>query len=574
MAKLLSLNLPNPPAPEKRSNLENPMVSLSAGLASMGMGTFTDSNERVTERSSLEVPTMLACVRILSEGVGQLPLRVYEELERGRRPAKDHYLTYLLGVRPNPDMSAKTFFNTLMTHAVLWQNAYAEIERDNNGRVVAFWPRAPWSTKSDRVGGRLVFKTKDTLGAVERIIEADNMIHIVGFSLDGLSGSSLVQYARQSIGLAMVAGRFGARFYANGARPGFFLQPEEPLTPEQMTELRQDVEMLSSGANVHRVAALPGGVKVTEIKIDPAQAEYNQTRMFERAEIAAFMRVPGYMVGANEKALKSTVEAQNMEFLTYSLRPWIEGIEQEFQHKLLPLIGRSSGKYSIHFFTKVLLSMDGAVSAACNTQGRNGGWLSVNDIREADNMEPIEGGDVYLQPLNMVPAATAAEGVETEDEGTVQPDPNDPALASRATFNALTKQAFNELQQRNVQATIHMAAQKPVESFTATRAKQIYTPLLKDAISRLQHRSKCDSAAITQTLMPVCEALGTYFRTSSTAGTEETRAIEKYLKGVESRSTKWEGDPTEDEFQKLSRAVVFSIEADNAEARAKKVLND
>lgn len=510
-------------------------MSLSAGLLQLGLGNYTDSNENVTEQTSLQVPTVLACVRILSEGVGSIPFRVYEELQRGRCPAKDHYLYYLLTQEPNPEMTAVTFLSTLMTHAALWQNAYAEVERDNNGRAVALWPRMPWRTKPDRVAGRLVFKTTDTPNGVERVIDAQNMLHIVGFTLDALTGSSLIAHARQSIGLAMVAARFGARYYANGARPGFFLQPEAPLSPEDMTLLRQDVEMLSSGANVHRVAAIPANIKVTDIKIDPAQSEYIATRKFEREEIAASFRVPGYMVGASEKTLKATIEAQNMEFLTYSLRPWIERFEQEFQRKLLPPIGRASGKYTLHFYVDALLSVDKSTRFACYTQARTGGWMSANDIREAEGEQPIVGGDEYLVPLNTQNASTDVEPVETDDEP---------------------------------------SSDESVEPVRASRAKDLYGPIFSDAFTRLQHRSKKDLASVTQALTPAITSLGAYFRTTTTAGTAEILAVEKYLKGLEGRAAKLTGDVAVSELDRVLKSIVFAVATDAAEAHARKVINE
>jgi HK97 family phage portal protein len=525
---------------ETRSNpMENPSMSLSAGLLSLGLGNYTDSNENVTEQTSLEVPTVLACVRILSEGVGSIPFRVYEELGRGRKPAKDHHLFYLLTQEPNPEMPAVTFISTMMTHAALWQNAYAEIERDNSGRAAAFWPRMPWRTKPARVNGRLVFKTTDTPNGVERVIDAANMLHIVGFSLDGLTGSSLIANARQTIGLAMVAARFGARFYANGARPGFFLQPDAPLSPEDMTLLRQDVEMLSSGANVHRIAALPIGIKVVPAIKDPsAMQEYINTRKYERDEIAAFMRVPGYMIGSTEKVMKSTIEAQNQEFLTYSLRPWLERFEQEFQRKLLPPVGRASGKYTLHFYVDALLAVDTALATAKYTAGRNGGWYSANDIREMQGMECIPvGGDDYLIPLNTVNAASAAEAIETDEEpSSDETGPDEPVKASRA--------------------------------------KELYGPIFTDAFTRLQHRSKKDLESITRALTPAITSLGAYFRTSTTVGTAETQAVEKYLKGLEGRAANLTGDVAVSELDRVVKSIVFAVSTDAAEAQARKVINE
>src|ERR1017187_6611791 len=254
MAGLISLNLQQP---EKRDfpNLNQAGISLSAGLAALGMGTFTDSNENVTERTSLEVPTYLSCVRILSESVGSLPLRVYEKLSRGQRPAPNHYLYYMLSERPNPMMSAKVFFSTLMVAAVGWSNAYAKIERDGNGlRPIALWPLCSWKTKPVRKNGILTFETTDTADGQTEVIKSEDMIHITGFTLDGLQGTSLVRLARQCIGLATVAARFGARFYANGARNSFFLQADHDMSPEELTDMRLDIEALSTGANSWRVA--------------------------------------------------------------------------------------------------------------------------------------------------------------------------------------------------------------------------------------------------------------------------------------------------------------------------------
>jgi hypothetical protein len=235
------------------------------------------------------------------------------------------------------------------------------------------------------------------------------------------------------------------------------------------------------------------------------------------------------MVGANEKALKSTIEAQNLEFLTYSLRPWIERFEQEFNRKLISPVGRSAGRYSIHFYTDALLSVDKKTRTACATLGRNGGWLSVNDIRESEGLPPIPGGDTYLQPLNMVSAGTSSEDVETEDESDVEP---------------------------------------------VAQARAVFTPVFRDAIGRIQHRSRRDSAVFRQSLAPAITALATQLRAGREAGAAEQKAVEKYLAGIEQRSVKWgDADVSEEEFGKLLKSLVFAIEADRAEARARKVLN-
>lgn len=519
-------------------NLENPTVPLSLGLASMGWGMPTDSNENVSEMSALQVPTILGCVRILSEGVGSLPLRVYEELERGRKTAKSHPLYRLLTLEPNPNTTAVNLLSTLMVHAALWQNAYCEIERNAAGQPIGLYPRVPWLTKPKRQSGVLVFETTDTSNHSPRIIKAADMIQVVGFSVDAQLGLSLIAQARQSVGLALAAARFGAKFYSNGAKPGGVIECENSLSPEDQKRLKEDIERMSSGGNAYRLVVLSPGMKYNVVASKQDEAQYIETRKFEREEIAAIFRVPGYMVGATDKALKSTIEAQNLEFLTYSLRPWIERFEQEFNRKLLPPVGRNANKFSIHFFTDALLSVDAKTRTERYHNGIQDGWLSPADAREAEGLPFVEGTDRFLTPLNMQAVGTASGDIETDDEPAGDVDSTDEQ-----------------------------------DNNTVTRAKALYSPLLKDAFSRLSHRSKHDSAAIQQALEPICRSFAAYLRPDSEAGTNEERAISKYMDGVEARSKS--GKLTaEDEFRRLSKSLVYAIESDKAETRAKEVLAD
>lgn len=491
---------------ESRNSLENPNVPLSLGLAAVGLGMPTSSNEYVTEKTSLEVPTVLACVRILSEGVGSLPLRIYEELPvRGRRLAKEHPLYRLLTLEPNPDSTAVNLLTTLMVHAVLWQKAFCEIERNSAGQPIALYPRLPWLTKPIRQNGVLYFSTTDTQGGHERIIKADDMLHIVGFSVDGISGMSLIQLARQSIGLSMAAAKYGARFFANNARPGGVIELTNPLSPEDMTRLRLDIEAMQSGVNTHRVAVMPPGMKWNTISVNPVESEYIAVSKFTVCEIAAMMRVPGYMVGALEKVLKSTVEAQNSEFLSFSLRPWLERFEQEFMRKLLPL-GRNAGKYTLRFFVDELLRADLAARNAGYTAGITGGWLCPDDVCELEGRPPIKGGDVYRAPLNMGPIGEDDRPLDTEDDG--EPDDNNS------------------------------------DDNKAKAARAIFLPLLQDAIGRMRARSKKDAAACRTAFSPLIASFRTYLG-------RDKLVPEDYFDGLAARCTTWTDESAQTEFNIL-----------------------
>jgi hypothetical protein len=262
------------------------------------------------------------------------------------------------------------------------------------------------------------------------------------------------------------------------------------------------------------------------------------------------------MVGSTEKVMKSTIEAQNREFLTYSLQPWITKIQQELQFKLLPTMGRSANQYTLRFYLDALLAADTLTQTAKQTAGRMGGWLSVNDVREQLGMEPIPGGDEYIVPLNYQAATEASVPEETDnDPEDTSPDEQGDADANDPTVKA-TKAA---------KAIIAQALKPPV----APQPRSLFQPLFNDAYGRLQNRAKKDSVAITQTFTPVCTAVGNYFRTGSTVGAAETKAVDKYLTGLETRADKTTADA---EFKKLLRCLVFAVEEDAAEARAKEKL--
>ena len=393
-----------------------------------------------------------------------------------------------------------------MTHAVLWQNAFAEIERNPAGQPIALYSRLPWLTKPIRQNGILAFETTDTPNGVKRIIKSEDMIHVIGFSTDGILGRSLVNVARQTVGIAMAATKYGARFFANNARPGGVLELEHPLSPEDMTRLRQDVEAMSSGTNTHRVAVLPQGIKWAKVAIDPVQAQYIETEKFTVGEIAAMFRVPGYMVGALEKVLKSTVEAQNSEFLSYSLRPWLNRIEQEVERKLLPPVGRNSGKYTVRFFVDELLRSDYATRIKGYQTGIASGWYSANDVRELLDEPPIEGGDIYYSPLQLVPLSESNEPLDVEDDGEADDGPD------------------------------------------TTAARTIFLPLVKDACGRMMARSKKDSTALRTAFLPITAALTTYLNVN-------TAVPDTYFEAMATRCIDWKADSFEIEYNNLFAVI-------------------
>jgi HK97 family phage portal protein len=371
--------------------------------------------------TSLQIPAVYACVRIIAEGVASLPLNVYEQVQpRGKRPASELDLHDLLHDQPNPEMSSFVFRETLQGHICLWGNGFAEIQRDGANRVVAFWPRAPHKTHAVRHPDtrEVFYVTSDGMPAgQQRAIKAEDMLHIPALSLDGLVGMSPIEQARQAMGLAIAAEKFGAQFFGNGSRPGGVLTHPGKLSQLAQDNLRRMWQEAQGGENQNRVAVLESGISWTAIGVPPEQAQFLETRKFQKSEIASIYRVPPHMIADLERSTHSNIEQQSLEFVMYCLTPWLVRWEQELKRKLFvdgrphghPTLGRSAGRV---FFPQ--FSVNGLTRGDFKTRyegyaiGRQWGWLSGNDVREQEDLNPMPGdqGDIYLVPMNMTDAET------------------------------------------------------------------------------------------------------------------------------------------------------------------------
>ena len=388
--------------------------------------------------TALQVSTVLACVNIISNGVAAMPLNVYERTvsdsgREGKKKARNHNLFDLLHDCPNVEMTSFTWRKTEQVHACLWGNCYSEIERNGNGDVIALWPRNPARTRPVRLTkaariegdllpiGTLVYETNETMGDSQvvaedsvdtnvtprRLILSENMLHIPGISLDGRLGQSTVWLTRQTIGLALATEKYGAKFFANNARPAGILEIPATLTPVAMENLRRSWAEAHGGENAWKTAVLEAGVKYTKIGATPDEGQYGTTRSHIRQEIATIFNVPGHMIGEQEHASRATVEQAGIEFVTYTLGPWLESWQQEFKRKLMPQMGRTTGKYFVKFDTRRLLYPEADSRSKFYSAGKQWGFLNSNDIRELEDMDPIEGpaGDKYWIPVNMMDAA-------------------------------------------------------------------------------------------------------------------------------------------------------------------------
>lgn len=400
-----------------------PVNRTSGSTYSFFMGGST-SGKHVNERTSMQMTAVYSCVRILSEAIASLPLNTFVYTDSGgKEKAISHPLYHLLHDEPNPEMSSFIFRETLMTHLLLWGNAYAQVIRNGKGEVIALYPLMPDRMTVDRdKNGHLYYKyTKSsedapTMDNGSVILSPSDVLHIPGLGFDGLVGYSPIAMAKNAIGLAIAAEEYGSKFYANGAAPSGVL--EHPGTLKDPGRVRESWQSTFGGsANANKVAVLEEGMKYTPISISPNEAQFLETRKFQINEIARIFRVPPHMVGDLEKSSFSNIEQQSLEFVKYTLDPWVIRWEQALYRTLLS----EEEKKTVFFKFNVEGLLRGDYASRMNgyATARQNGWMSANDIRELEDLDRIPaelGGDLYFVNGNMLPLTMAGAAYANKEE--------------------------------------------------------------------------------------------------------------------------------------------------------------
>ena len=376
----------------------------------------SSSGKSVSQTSALSVTAVYSCVRILSEAIAGLPLHTYKcRSNGGKEKAIDHPLYFILHDEPNPEMTSFVFRETMMSHLLLWGNAYAQILRNGKGDVIALYPLAPNRMTVDRASNGRIYYTYSTsdddnpkLKSKGQVyLKAEDVLHIPGLGFDGLVGYSPIAMARNAIGMAMACEEYGAKFFANGASPSGVL--EHPSTIKNPDKLRESWNSLFKGSsNSHQIAVLEEGLKYQPISISPNEAQFLETRKFQINEIARIFRIPPHMIGDLEKSSFSNIEQQSLEFVMYTLDPWVVRWEQAIKRALFSESEKK--EYFVKFNVDGLLRGDYQSRMNGYAVGRQNGWLSANDIRELENLNRISddlGGDLYLVNGNMTKLSEA-----------------------------------------------------------------------------------------------------------------------------------------------------------------------
>ncbi|WP_395013583.1 phage portal protein [Robinsoniella peoriensis] len=391
-----------------RGARDKPQNSYAGSALSFQFGRTT-SGKAVNERTAMQTTAVYSCVRILAEAVASLPLHIYKYSDIGKERVVEHPLYLVLHDEPNVEMTSFVFRETMMSHLLIYGNAYAQIIRDGAGQVLGLYPLLPDKMEVNRLeNGKLVYyysrysEENPNFRELGKIaLRQQDVLHIPGLGFDGLVGYSPIAMAKNTVGMTLACEEYGASFFANGANPGGVL--EHPGVLKDPGKVRESWNSVYRGTNnAHKIAVLEEGMKYQQIGIPPEEAQFLETRKFQINEIARLYRIPPHMVGDLEKSSFSNIEQQSLEFVKYTLDPWVIRWEQSLQKALL--LPEEKKAYFIKLNVDGLLRGDYQSRMNGYSTARQNGWMSANDIRELEDLNPIpeaEGGDLYLINGNM-----------------------------------------------------------------------------------------------------------------------------------------------------------------------------
>lgn len=403
----------------KRERRNKPSKEMQDFIRGVDVDFYGNSNSgvQVDELRALQTSAVYACVKILAETVASLPLHLFKKGKGGKSEmAEQHPLFSCLYEMPNDEMTSFEFREMMMTSLLLWGNAYARKIR-KNGHVTELWYLKPqlMTVERDTQTGKIKYTYSDDITNQTYEYKPEQIFHIKGLSLDGVTGLSPISQAREAVGLSLATEEYGAKFFGNGARPGGVL--EHPGILKDPEKLRESWNKVYQGTrNSHKVAVLEEGMKYHTIGIAPEDAQFLETRKYQVNEICRIFRVPPHLVGDLERATFSNIEHQSIEFVQHTIRPWLVRWEQAISRSLL------DEKERLLYFSR--FNVDGLMRGDYKSRmegyaiGRQNGWLSANDIRHLEDLPPIpkeQGGDAYLVNGNMT--AVSKENKEGGSDG-------------------------------------------------------------------------------------------------------------------------------------------------------------
>jgi HK97 family phage portal protein len=359
------------------------------------------SEENITVEVSLTVSAVLAAFTILSEDISSLPLLLYARSGRNKFRDTDSAYYRLMHDQPNPEQTSMVFREIMVGHLLAWGNFYGQLIIDKRGDVQEIWALRPDRMTVERKNGEKIY-TYQTSNGKPRVFFADELLHIPAFGFDGLIGYSRIALARNAIGLAISTEKFGGKFFSNGANLGVIYKHPGELSDKAFERLENSIKEKQSGVeNAHKALIIEEGMSIEKIGIPPDDAQFLETRKFQVSEIARIFRVPPHMIGDVERSTSwgSGIDSQEQGYVNHTLRPWCKRIEEHLNMRLL-MTDERKAKFYEHLMDG-LLRGDIATRYQAYVSAINNGFMSRNEARERENLNPRKGLDVMLMPLNM-----------------------------------------------------------------------------------------------------------------------------------------------------------------------------
>ena len=389
---------------------DSPSPDDDAWYGAVGSSMLAQAGVRVDADTALKIATVFRCVSILTGTFAMLPFGIYADQSNGaKKRASDLPLDYLLSAEPNRYQDSFQWREMIFGHILLRGNLYCRIIPGTRGPVGELIPMHPDSVTPERLpDGTVRYKVRLQTGQTE-ILNRDDVFHVPGLSSDGLTGLSVVGLMRETLGLALATESYGARFFSQNAQPSGVLTIPGTLEEEALARLSKSWQETHSGlANSHKIAILEQGLDWKQVGMTSEDAQFLQTRSFQRNEITTAFGIPPHMVGDTEKSTSwgTGIEQQTIGFVVWTLLPWLVRFEQAVNRQLIigpqPLYSK--------FNVKGLLRGDSAARYSAYAIARQWGLQNANEIRALEDMDPIDGpaGEEYLNPLNFAPAGTTA----------------------------------------------------------------------------------------------------------------------------------------------------------------------
>lgn len=373
------------------------------------------TSKDVTPDTAMKFTTIYTCVKVLSESIATLPIHLYEE-KKNKRERLDNAITRRLE-NPNKFMSEFDFKSMIAVDSCLFGNSYWQITKNGLTDITGIYPLIPTQMKVEIKEDGDISYVYTSLKQGVVTLPADEVLHFKMLSLDGVVGISPIAYNALAISLGMSQSEYSDNFYKNGSNSSVILSHPATLKDDAYNRLKDSFTKEYTGVkNSHKPILLEDGMKIERLSITNADAQYIESRTFNKDEIAGIFRVPPHMVNEMSKSTFSNIEHQSLEFVKYSLMPYLVMIETELKNKLLLKSGRS--KQYFKFNTNALVRGDIKTRYESYQIGIQSGFINRNEVRRLEDLDEADGLDEFIVPLNMT--NVTKNGAENNGQLTTQ----------------------------------------------------------------------------------------------------------------------------------------------------------